>query len=412
MKIKLLFLLALQLGYSQNASVRLNFINTPDSVAIVASKSITNNAGFFLSNTDTIYTKDNKAVLNFNPINAGYMYFSFSKANPGIAVLFEPGEDIILDVSRNQDNKYHIHYTGKNSPLLSLINTDTVYKYPLLSKKLRNVIFEANSGSEILEYIKHEYEDARSKLQALHREEKISDEIFAVSKLHLDSTLAFNTKGIIEDIFRVDEEFIKTKLPRSEFIILLNDVMSEFNLFDDRFQNFASVAFFDGLQSTAKFINESGASSKIHNKDLWKNKNVREYYNYIPLHYQERLFAYLFVNDRLDENDLNQFKKVFPNSKYSDYLITHLNNKEDLEYETAALVYFINNKFEYVRQVKDIDINSIISDNFQGKPVFVDLWAAYCAPCFQEFSHSQKLFAFLKTNSIEMLYIAMIMKEI
>jgi thiol-disulfide isomerase/thioredoxin len=83
-----------------------------------------------------------------------------------------------------------------------------------------------------------------------------------------------------------------------------------------------------------------------------------------------------------------------------------LKNKKVSEYKPYAFGYFINGKFEYDRQINSIDITSIIKDNFSEKAVFVDLWASYCAPCFQEFSHSQKLFAFLKTNNIEMLYLA------
>lgn len=408
MKIKFLIILVsfFQFGFSQNVSIKLNFENVSDSVAIVASKSINNDAAYYLSNTDTIYTKSNQATLSFNSINSGYMNFSFSKINPGISVLFEPDDNIILNITKNQDNKYNIHYIGKNSDILLLINTDTVYKYQKLSKKLRPIIFEANRGSDILNVIKSEYKNALSKLQSLYDENKISNQIFQISKLYLETTLADNSKGIIEDIFRIEEEFSKTKLPKSEFIDLLNNLMFEFNPFNEKFNSFASISFFNSLQATSKFIKESGTDEKVFNKNLWKNKNAREYYNYIPLQYQEKLFAYLFVNDRLNEDDLKQFKKIFPNSKYYKYLENYLKNKNVATLKPLAHGYFINNNFEYINQIKSYDISSIIKDNFQGKPVFVDLWAAYCAPCFQEFSHSQKLFAFLKTNNIEILYIA------
>jgi thiol-disulfide isomerase/thioredoxin len=187
---------------------------------------------------------------------------------------------------------------------------------------------------------------------------------------------------------------------------LLNNVMLEFNPFDSKYNSFASLSFFNSLQATSKFINESGIEVKSYNKNLWKNKNVREFYNVIPLQYQERLFAYLLVNDRLNENDLTQFKKIFPKSKYLQYLERYLKSKKSITYKTGALGYFINNNFEYSKQTKNSDINEIINGNFKGKAVFVDLWASYCAPCFEEFSNSQKLFAFLKTNNIELLYIA------
>lgn len=398
--------LFLQISYSQNVSIQLKFQNVTDSIPIVVSKSINENAAYFLSYSDTIYTKNNKAELKFEASNPGYLYFVFSKANPGINILYEPNEVIVLNVSKNQDNKYQIHYEGRNSSISLAINVDSIYKYQKFSQKLRPIIFNANKGADILNFINEEYKLESERLKAFLENGEISKDIYEISKLYLEITLANNSKSIIEDVFRIEEEFTKTKLSKSEFLDLLNNLMTEFNPFDDKFKNFATYAFFDNAQSITRFMAESGFDENRYDRGLWKNKNARDYYNFIPLHLQEKLFAHLFSNDRLDENDFKQFKKVFPNSRYTPYLEKYLKNKKNSEYKPFAFGYFLNGKFEYNKQVNSVDITSIIKDNFNGKAVFVDLWASYCAPCFQEFSHSQKLFAFLKTNNIEMLYLA------
>lgn len=406
MKYLLLTFFFLQISYSQNVSIQLKFQNASDSIPIVVSKSINENAAYFLYHSDTIYTKNNKAELKFDASNPGYLYFVFSKVNPGINILYEPNETIVLNVSKNQDNKYQIHYEGRNSSILLAINVDSIYKYQRFSQKLKPVIFNANKGADVLNFIKNEHKLESERLKTFFEKGEISKDIYEISKLYLETTLANNSKSIIEDVFRIEEEFTKTKLPKSEFLDLLNNLMTEFNPFDDKFKNFTTYAFFDNSQSFTRFMAESGFEEKRYDRGLWKNKNVRDYYNFIPLHLQEKLFAHLFSNDRLNENDFQQFKKVFPNSKYTTYLEKYLKNKKVSDYKPFAFGYFINGKFEYNKQVNSIDITSIIKDNFSGKDVFVDLWASYCAPCFQEFSHSQKLFAFLKTNNIEMLYLA------
>lgn len=81
----------------------------------------------------------------------------FSKINPGINILYEPNETIVLNVSKNQENKYQIHYEGRNSSILLAINVDSIYKYQKFSQKLRSVIFEANRGSDILNFVKNEH---------------------------------------------------------------------------------------------------------------------------------------------------------------------------------------------------------------------------------------------------------------
>ena len=165
MKFFLLTIFFLQITYSQNVSIKLKFQNVSDSIPIVVSKSINDNAAYFLYHSDTIFTENNKAELKLHAINPGYVYFSFSKANPGINLLYEPNETIVLNISKNQDNKYHIHYEGRNSSISLAINVDTIYKYQKFSQKLRPVIFNANRGSEILNFIKKEHKLELEKLK-------------------------------------------------------------------------------------------------------------------------------------------------------------------------------------------------------------------------------------------------------
>ena len=126
MKYLLLAFFFLQISYSQNVSIQLKFQNVTDSIPIVVSKSINENAAYFLSYSDTIYTKDNRAELKFDASNSGYLYFVFSKANPGINILYEPNETIVLNVSKDENNKYFVHYEGRNSSILLAINVDAI----------------------------------------------------------------------------------------------------------------------------------------------------------------------------------------------------------------------------------------------------------------------------------------------
>ena len=80
MKYFLITFFCLQISYSQNVSIQLKFQNVTDSIPIVVSKSINDDAAYFLYHSDTIYTKNNRAELKFDASNPGYLYFVFSKA--------------------------------------------------------------------------------------------------------------------------------------------------------------------------------------------------------------------------------------------------------------------------------------------------------------------------------------------
>jgi thiol-disulfide isomerase/thioredoxin len=49
---------------------------------------------------------------------------------------------------------------------------------------------------------------------------------------------------------------------------------------------------------------------------------------------------------------------------------------------------------------------SLLRRQFAGRPVFVDFWATWCAPCLAEFSQEPALHAFLKQHGIEPLYVS------
>jgi hypothetical protein len=132
----------------------------------------------------------------------------------------------------------------------------------------------------------------------------------------------------------------------------------------------------------------------------WKSFAVYSYLGFAPDSIQEYSWSNLlivlsqFKNREINlEKTFDIYENKFPTSEYTTILRGLIKAPEKF-------------KGKYI-DAKPLTIKALWQNHFQGKAVFIDLWATWCVPCIGEFHYSRKLYDFLVEQNIKILYLSM-----
>jgi thiol-disulfide isomerase/thioredoxin len=187
----------------------------------------------------------------------------------------------------------------------------------------------------------------------------------------------------------------------------------QYNAFDVRYEECNGMHRMVVIAQKCYNISKGVIQGAMNNLGLWDV--ALDYHNFAPSDYQELLMTsnISFLGFEKSGCSFEKFKKTFPNSSYLRVLETLQKSSKSSNIAPYTLLNYPieSDKMKIISTLKYTDIKELISKNFPHRPVFVDLWATYCAPCKAEFSHARELHHFLDTKNIVMLYVSVDSKE-
>ena len=98
-----------------------------------------------------------------------------------------------------------------------------------------------------------------------------------------------------------------------------------------------------------------------------------------------------------------KFKAEFPKSEFHQYIKPLI---QPIKKYHELIKQDYGKEVKFIETGKDIRSLDDVLKSFEGKAVYVDIWATTCGPCKIEFEHNTKLKALLKSYNVEMFYLS------
>ena len=98
-----------------------------------------------------------------------------------------------------------------------------------------------------------------------------------------------------------------------------------------------------------------------------------------------------------------QFERDYPKSEYSKFLKPYID--KIIDYHQAIEQDFDSGTL-FMDNYKTVNTLAEAVKPFQGKKIYIDVWATWCGPCKVEFAHNEALKKVLAENDIQIIYIS------
>lgn len=395
-----------QFTFAQNVSISVFFEKAKDSTKVILGNSFDDNPSHFVYSTDFSYITNNTFKKIFHQKGTGIIQVIQNDYIPFTITLPCKDGDVIKINIKTEKGSPIVTFEGSNAAGLELLNNSP--DFYRLYKSVGLVLANASSSDEVIDKLENIKQANIQQLDSLLKENKISKSFYDISKLYLETEIigfSYSNLNVFLDLLKVKPNNVKLDIEKINKIIQVLDV--KYNVFSDQYKNIKTDTQYHNIANKCTFIDKKILTETKKDYGLWQKEEFKKF-NYAPKPLQELLIYKEIIKDKFDLSLYVNYKMKISNGVYLDLLKKEYNKfltkKEtplisfaSFDKETKALKSIDNNDYN--------NLNDLITQNFKGKAVFVDVWATWCGPCKIEFKHSEGLETFLKSKNIEVLYI-------
>ncbi|MDY8137006.1 TlpA disulfide reductase family protein [Aquimarina sp. 2201CG5-10] len=388
--------------------------NASDSTEVAFCRFINEDPGNYFFMLDNSLVHDKAFIKEFDLEGTGIITIAPNKFMPKTSIICEEGSNIKLNVVKGNDDKLRVVFKGDQEAGLNLMQTSLLFKGTNYIKPvLDTYLFKSNTDQKRLIDIVSKVKDSLFEdFDKLLKKDSISLSFHRLARLQTEMKILSASYSIIKKQ-KAHDSLAQNKEILERFA---KDLFEKYDPFSDRYKNTDLVLRTNNAKYKCKLIKEGILQGEKKELKIWEDKN--NHFSYAPGELQEKMKAIDIMFNRVyevgeiekDFQSFERLKKSFPQSVYVKPLSRYF---KDLENTDELTVYsfgkLTNNKnsFNLINEKSNNSLNALVKEEFNGFPVYVDLWATWCTPCIQEFGYMDKeLSDYLDSHKIKKLFVS------
>ena len=323
-------------------------------------------------------------------------------ANRFINVFVHPGDSIFVNIDANEikDNFNNaITFSGDHSELNKELSIWNAYSSHIFSQNYPQ--FDNNaSPKELLASVQQEFDKARDSIKAYAKRTNMSDFLkkwayidckFTIANYLLDYYIENQNVENLWDVFTnpIFDVFNKDNFLTMYFPYHLTVCMHVLPLDKDEVSRLVSEKKYASvIQMRIEKLFEKAPKGVVRDVMLFdflkgSIKQNPELFDSIPA--IETVFTQDFFYRELE--------KLSTKNRRTEQATKLLETERQLE----GILYLANDKIEELPNVKLLDF---LSKKYEGKVLYLDVWATWCGPCIEEFKVTPNLHGYFKNKDV------------
>ncbi len=256
-----------------------------EGAAITISRPIAGFTNNFLKDENIVQINNGQFAVSFDLTSAGFVLLE-SKCFNKLKLFASPGDSIHFECQRNDTGKPVFHFSGSNAAGHELFNNGLLFSSGIENTQyVRRLLEKERTPEAIIRQLKTKVSSYAATLDALHQQQKISDEFLQNMQAEIESNAFFFAGNVLLSIFRTRESPnpIKHHLNEPSQKASLALLAQTYDPYLPKYQRTTTVFTNAGDRARLIMWGILSDSSAVHNTAFWEKMGpAYKMYTYAP----------------------------------------------------------------------------------------------------------------------------------